>query len=178
MIFLDMDGVLCDFVSAAFRAHGKEFCSATYPKGEYRIERVLGVTYDQFWVNIDGLGNNFWPTLKPYSWMQRLVAKVFEFDSEVKIATSPSENPNSWSGKQFWLRWHGLGHIRAKMGDEKWLLAAPGRCLIDDSDENVNEFRAAGGDAILFPQPWNSGTSNGDLVDHVSKQLRDLGYSR
>ncbi len=42
------------------------------------------------------------------------------------------------------------------MGADKSLLAGPYRILVDDHDENVRMFRALGGQAVLWPQPWNA----------------------
>ncbi len=44
----------------------------------------------------------------------------------------------------------------AFIGGKKHLLAHKDALLIDDRDENVAEFRHAGGKAILIPRPWNN----------------------
>jgi hypothetical protein len=34
-------------------------------------------------------------------------------------------------------------------------VAGPGKILIDDKNENIDEWEAAGGIGILYPRPWN-----------------------
>lgn len=49
-----------------------------------------------------------------------------------------------------------MGNVNEyQIGPKKELNAKSGAILIDDSDKNVENYRAAGGCAILFPQPWN-----------------------
>ena len=36
--------------------------------------------------------------------------------------------------------------------------------LIDDDKTNCDEFRAAGGKSVLFPQPWNNAPYDTDYV--------------
>ena len=38
---------------------------------------------------------------------------------------------------------------------QKQLLAGKNRILIDDSQRNVEQWKQAGGRAVLVPQPWN-----------------------
>ena len=52
----------------------------------------------------------------------------------------------------------------ASLGKSAW--------LIDDSPHNVEEVRKHGGNALLFPAPWNSAK---DIpVDDFLQQLKDL----
>ena len=54
----------------------------------------------------------------------------------------------------------------------KKFIAGPGRWLIDDKDANVEAFRAAGGQAITVPRPWNSehGKSH-QVMETIRKEL-------
>ena len=42
------------------------------------------------------------------------------------------------------------------IGFQKHFCAHSGSLLIDDYDKNINDFRQAGGNAILVPRQWNS----------------------
>lgn len=169
-IFIDMDGVLADFISAAFRAHGQEFDAATYPRCEWEITRVLGTSDSDFWAVIDALPD-FWRNLPSYPWFRDLLDEAEETGCEVRILTTPSRHGHSYRGKREWLDDHGIGIPAILFGNsrDKALLARSDRLLIDDSGKNVDMFRKAGGQAILFPQVWNE---NYDLADDPMATVR------
>ena len=66
-------------------------------------------------------------------------------------------NPGSWPGKVEWVhRYFRTFEKRLIITQApKSLLAKPDTLLIDDRDKNIEEFIAAGGQAILVPRPWN-----------------------
>lgn len=171
MIFLDMDGVLCDFVSAAYAAHGRVFDPDAHPRGVWHLEKVLDCTTKQFWQKIDFAGESFWENLEPYPWCHRLVKELQHF-GDLVIATSPANHPGSYSGKRRWLQKMGLANIPSMFGSKKYLMAQEGRILVDDSNDNCARWDAAGGTSILVPQPWNDGTlKRDDVVEHVLASL-------
>lgn len=166
MIFLDMDGVLCDFVSAAFSAHGQKFNPNDYPRGVFACEKILGVTTNEFWRRVDFGGEAFWENLDPYPWALDLAKELQQID-RVIIATSPSRSPASYSGKRRWLQKMGLCRLDAMFGAQKWLMSRPGRVLVDDGEHNVVAWLHEGGQAILVPQPWNGASPVDDVVRYV-----------
>lgn len=171
MIFLDMDGVLCDFVSAAFTAHGHRFDASKYPRGEFACEKILGVSTNEFWRRIDFGGEAFWENLEPYPWALDLAKELQQID-RVFIATSPSRSPASYSGKRRWLQKMGLCRLDAMFGSQKWLMSRPGRILVDDGEHNILPWINEGGQAILIPQPWNNANPVRDVVGYVCNSLR------
>jgi hypothetical protein len=187
MIFLDMDGVLCDFVGAALRLFDASPLLATWPAGEWDVAKVLGVTDAEFWGRIDAQGQGFWAELPEYPWASQLV-DFLERIGEVVICTTPSAAHYSAAGKVIWLERHFGGRFarryvmvrdepespskRAPWAYSKAMLARSGVCLVDDNDRNVERFKTHGGRAVLVPQPWNGlhypeyrdGTSKFDYV--------------
>ncbi len=134
-ILLDMDGVLCDFVSAAMRVHGKTFDEAAWPKGRNDLAAILGVTTTAFWQGIDRFDEEqgFWCRLKAYPWLHDLTAMAEPFG--FTIATAPSRDSFCAAGKIQWLQRHfGERFSGYMIGCRKELLAGPGRVLIDDRD--------------------------------------------
>lgn len=92
------------------------------------------------------------------------------------ILTTPTLDPESAAGKMEWIHeympeWL---HRRFLIGACKEICATPATLLIDDSDANVNDFRKAGGQALLFPRPWNSAHGQGCL-DHFLKTGGKIG---
>lgn len=186
-ILLDMDGVLVDFASGALRLfRGEEDTKqllANWPKGEYAIEKVLGVTTMELWFKINTEGARFWEHLKPYPWVNEVIEACVDGNGregrEVMFCTAPSLLATSYAGKANWA----MSYIISVPGlclilipsKVKRLLAGPETILIDDSEQNCNEFEAAGGTAILFPAPWNRfGKFDADPGNYVRRALEGV----
>jgi hypothetical protein len=112
-----------------------------------------------------------------YEWLPDLVALLRDVPGEpdVIVCTHPHKTPESYSGKRKWLNnvigWKG----EVFMCQDKWRLAKPGVVLIDDNNDNCDQFVDHGGRSILFPQPWNN---NHELTEgrlqYVSSQLESM----
>ena len=135
-----MDGVLCDFVSAAFKVHGRTYCESSFPRYVYELEGILKVTTETFWEKIHEHGEDF-GQLEPYPWCHELV--TWKKLGDVVIATSPSRCHTSYAGKRRWLVNNGPGHLPSMFGAHKHLMAAPGRVLIDDAEHNLKSLGSA-----------------------------------
>lgn len=177
-LYLDMDGVLVDFIGGALARHNSdtEFYYATHPDrlGRWIYETDIAANKQQFWekVNVPG----FWVGLRPTresSDLVFLVGELFGID-RTAILTAPSDDPKSITEKQNWVAKYfpeyKLNMIFAP-GDSKKLVAGPGRILIDDSDTNVRNWALAGGTGILFPRPWNTNYSNPNPLGYVMDKL-------
>lgn len=171
-VLLDMDGVLVDFFGAALALHGREDLAADWPPRKWDMAPVLGLTGREFWEPINDLGVEFWANLCWYPWSDELIALCEEAGGFV-IASTPSRRGSSALGKVRSLEARfGRGFRDYMLGPHKALMARSGLVLIDDSDEQVEAFRAAGGEAILFPQRWNRAhESVGERLDLVRERL-------
>lgn len=172
MIFLDLDGVLADFVTAACNIHRRPFYKAL----EWDFFKEWGYNDDQFWDPINNLGKNFYQFhVHPYPWAYALWNEVRATGEEVVILTNSSDNGPGMVGKMAWIQ----NHLAGIKGNEvifcakKHLLARPDRLLIDDNEKNIMDFEAAGGRGILFPRPWNS---NHELADDPLSFLKSKLY--
>ena len=76
-----------------------------------------------------------------------------------------------WFDKMFGPSFRDLALI-----SDKDLLAKPTRVLVDDSPENVASFLAAGGEACMFPQPWNGARipTEADIAEVLARVGRKL----
>lgn len=174
-IFLDLDGVLCDLVTPAMYAHGRQdlLQPGAWPKGVYSIETVLGITQEHFWDVIHEFGADFWAGIPPYEWMQDLVTTAELAASEVVLLSKPTSNHYSTAGKHRWIKRHFGDDFRSYiLTPQKHHLAGPGRLLVDDCASNISEWQACGGDGLLFPQPWNHGEGGIDTVLDALTQYR------
>lgn len=177
-IFLDMDGVLTDFVGASLQLHGRADAMQNWPLGERDIAKVLNISRTQYWRVIDEQGADFWAALEPFPWLAELLEVSRSF-APITILTSPSIAPSCLEGKVRWLHRHfpkvnGRHFMDYLIGNQKHLLAAPRRVLVDDADSNVDSFRAAGGKAILFPQAWNGNYAIADRMNYVKSEFAAL----
>ena len=157
-IFLDLDGVLADWLSPAVRAHGRDpdEVLAAWPASTYDLAKVLGVSTNALWKPIHAQGAAFWEQLEPYPWVHDMVRGCQEF-APTTILTSPSLDPMAAAGKVAWMqRVLGRDFRDFLIGPDKPSCARPGAVLIDDRDSGCEDFIAAGGNAVVFPQPWNS----------------------
>ena len=158
-IFLDMAGVLCDWVGGVCKLLGVD--QATIESewtDDGDICPQLGVSMDELWAAIDATGSVFWSSLRPYPWALDLW-NLCESIAPTVVLTSPSWHPSSLSGKLEWMNEHlgrGGPFRRYLIGPEKAACAGPGKVLIDDRRKLCGDFMEAGGRALLFPRPWNA----------------------
>lgn len=177
-VFVDLDDVLADFVGAALDLHGRRDALATWPPGKWDIAEVLGMTDAAFWGPINGR-TAFWQTLELTPWAVPLNDALRSTGIPWTIATSPTHTAECVTGKVQWMQ-HYFGRDFARhamIGAAKHLLAKPGHVLIDDCDANVVAFREAGGEAIIFPQPWNCAhgyAAPDDKLQYVLSELAEL----
>jgi 5'(3')-deoxyribonucleotidase len=139
---------------------------------------VLNLSRTQYWKVIDAQGADFWASLEPFAWFGELVALMREF-APVTVLTSPSLAPSFLEGKVRWLYAHfprekGRHFSDFLIGNQKHLLAQTGRVLIDDAEANVEAFRSAGGQAILFPQIWSENYAIEDRLEYVKTELQSM----
>lgn len=157
-ILVDMDGVLADFERYAFSAHGVG--PATMLKyrevGKWDIGAAGTMSHDYFWVVINTLGESFWESIPPMSWINELISDVGQI-APWWVVSAPSQCHTSHSGKVKWLKQHiGPRFDKFLLTRYKEILAQPGVVLIDDREENIDKFVKYGGHGIIFPTIGNS----------------------
>jgi 5'(3')-deoxyribonucleotidase len=171
IILLDMDGVLANFVSASITAAHLPIAEEDVVDWDYYKPFC---TLNQFWQRIGTLPY-FWIKLEKYEWADELF-KMCSLMAKTVIATSPSRCSACPSEKVNWLREQ--GYLTADstdymLGPHKELMARENTILIDDSDRNIEAFRAAGGRAITFPQKWNVNRNvTRSRLDYVEAMLQ------
>src|SRR5574337_562196 len=150
-ILLDMDGVIADFIGGAARIHGKD--ASTVATWDFLEEWEIAPK--DFW---SPLGRDFWANLNPTDEAFGIV-KMCECavgPENVCLLSSPCLTDGCMEGKLDWIRRHFPQYSRRYLfGPKKEFCSSADRLLIDDSDANCASFRHAGGQAFLFPRPWN-----------------------
>ena len=170
MIFLDMDGVCCDFDSGVARLLNKKLPSV-WPLGK-SVGDVLDTDFEEVREAVERKGEKFWTELHAYPWFKTLY-KALEKEADVFFLTSPGPHASAGSGKQRWLNTQfGRYCDNLIVTRHKYLLAKDDAWLVDDSERNIKEFSDAGGKVVLFPQPWNGNETPLNPVDKVLKTVR------
>lgn len=183
-VLIDMDGVLCDFMTAALAAAGINAGHDSIT--DWNFFEAHSMSEEEFWQRIDNreITHGFWSGLQPYEWCHQLIrAATLGGQIPYTIATSPSRDPNCAKGKVEWIQKHlGQDFRDFVIGPRKSLMAREDVLLIDDSDQNVEKFAAAGGRTILFPQPWNANrewlNAGRDRIDYVVREMVALESGR
>lgn len=164
--FIDMDGVLADFVESAVElvtGLQREIVMRGWPKGVHDMHVALKMGKDDFWHKIGEGGVHFWHRLRPYVWSMPMYKMLSELGSCI-ILSSPTRDPACAAGKMGWIQAHFAASASQTFREyvlapakQKQLLVGKHRILIDDNERNVRQWEAAGGRAVLVPQPWNHG---------------------
>lgn len=151
IIYLDLDGVLADFVGGACDWHGIENPYKWKENlGSFDIVKAAGFK-KPFW----NFSEDFWADLDKTPECDEILATLLRL-GDVRICTSPGHMPAAAAGKMRWCQEHVPG-IKLCMYSEKHELAKASRVLVDDRDSNILKFEHAGGHAIRIPRPWNGG---------------------
>lgn len=160
-ILLDIDGCLADFLGAVCKFHGKTYAGHPHDpetqteQTSWDIEPIFQMSSHNLW---EPLGYEFWLNVEPLPWCHEVISLLSDRFGEDNICllTSPIRTDGCIDGKMAWIRKHipQFGR-RFLMGPKKQFCAAPNHCLIDDHDGNITAFKDAGGQAFLFPAPYN-----------------------
>lgn len=152
MIYLDLDGVLCDLESTVIRLAGHD--PDTVAERPFGLGNILPGANKDFWrlLKEAGLAEQF-ASLPWLPWGRDVLAACRSADPNVVIATStgPDETGLVGKGKRLWLQREVPG-IPYVFISRKGELAGDDAVLIDDQMRNVAEFRETSRPAIPFPR--------------------------
>lgn len=164
-IFLDMDGVIVNFNKAVC-----EQFDLSYPPQVYHFFPDIRDEVNRF---CDRL---FWRNLEWTHDGREILRAIMDTLGLEKICFLTGMMPNieSATGKMAWIQ-DNLPVYRNRiilhsLEIPKSSLAQPDTLLIDDKDENVDEFIVAGGVGILVPRPWNKNYEHSDVSANVVKE--------
>jgi 5'(3')-deoxyribonucleotidase len=165
-VFIDMDGVLVDFISGALEVFSVPYNSKT----DFMLSidtwedlpRALGVSDQVFYSVMGKLSYEFWLTLAPLRDTDKLncgniVRRLTNSNKVETYILTTAVSANSAKGKIMWVEAH-LPHLADKVitAKTKAAVSGQGKVLIDDRPRNIEEWEAAGGRGILYPQDYNT----------------------
>lgn len=161
-LLLDMDGIICDWHRAMARLKGVPF-DWKIP-GNSNFYSNLGISKENFWDKAD---YDFWSTIPRTKEADRIIDLIennFGLDRVCLITAFPGKEylfpleklDQMLLGKMDWLK-KNLPELLTHwlIGPTKSFCASSYSMLIDDQEENIHSFREEGGNAFLFPRPWN-----------------------
>lgn len=171
-IFLDLDGVLADFVGHVDAILGGPPRGVTWGRTEEDWWAAYGEALHK-----SCFGQRFWETIPLTSEAMEIVAAAKQY-GELCILTAFGNFEGCIAGKQAWAQQY-FPEIPLVMGNagSKHFLSHSRAVLIDDKTSNVVEFRREGGSAFLFPRPWNLQHSNHavrDMTEFLAKTADSL----
>lgn len=148
LIYLDMDGVLTDFLAAFLKIDGR-------PTTEVEKEGDPA-----FWAHVAKGGLKFWSMMP---WMKD-GRKLWNYvkNKNVKILSAPARSlPDSRKGKAVWVKQalNPTPELILCRGKEKFKYADPNAILIDDKKKIIDQWKAAGGIGIWHGPKWGGSTA-------------------
>lgn len=166
-VLLDVDGVLCNFVEKLCDFYGIDCEDAMQnwePLEEYELHKTehfkaKNITEEKIKNDLLSMPFGWWRSMNTYPHFSDILILVDDYFKNWLFATSPIMTGECLSGRLGWLNWiYGgdLDETKVMIGHSKFLMANKNTLLIDDSEKNVKKFISMGGQAILYPRPWNS----------------------
>jgi len=154
-IFCDIDGVLTDFPRAFNERYGLDIAYELFGEGDFPA--FMNKTIEQIDADLDF---DFWANL-PWTRYGRVFLDCLEWiygQKNIYLLSFPSYSPAGPAGKIAWVRRELAGYAnRLILATDKCSCASGDAILFDDRPRNIREFKAAGGNALLVPAPWNDG---------------------
>lgn len=177
-ILLDVDGVLCDFVSGyltlVYEETGRQF--EHHHVTQFDLKRALGLSDTESASVAQRVQQpGFCAGLAPLPGAVDGVRLLQEV-ADVYIVTSPwNSNPTWTHEREKWLAAHfGIHHSHVLHGSAKHLVV--GDVFIDDRAETIVKWNAAhpGKTAVLWETPWNAGNAWPGVLTNDWTRVRTL----
>jgi len=147
-IYVDMDGVLVNFLKGIEKKLGHPHSETRYQKDSAYRKR--------FWSTIMKYskdGHEFWFELEPMDDMRELWNYVKKYDPEILTATGTSTKKNAGEQKRKWIKKHLGSGVKVNVtehGSQKGPeFGGENKILIDDQQKSIKPWKAAGGVGIL-----------------------------
>jgi 5'(3')-deoxyribonucleotidase len=152
IIFLDLDGVIINWVQGVFKWFGKPYDPEKVTSYGC-MPKLFDVDQQDFWNIIKT--PIFWEYLEFYPEAKSFIEKLQQY-GQVILLSSPAYGCAGY--RQNWIEQNLPDFFNRGeyiLTPAKWACAHSGTVLIDDHSRNYKEFIKNGGQAILYPQPWN-----------------------
>lgn len=181
-IFLDMDGVLVNFIKYYLdhpKYNKEKVTYETWPPGVWNFEEVLSITKKEFFKSMDDA--DLWEGLsrtEEYDDILFLLKPFFKLGN-ICLLTTSGNMANACKGKVNWInRNFSKIDFLITNGNKGVCAGNKKHILIDDSEKNIKEFILKGGSGVLVPRPTNSlYKEKNNVVFTIKKNLEKVIYS-
>ncbi len=157
-IYVDMDGVLCDFLKSASKVTG------------YDIDdfQDWGKIRKNAWSMVADEGIKFWSNLNWNKGGKKLWTYIAKYNPSI-LSAHPIAHENKQyaiAGKSKWVSDHlwDVNKVHLVRGIDKQKFATPNSILIDDYKRNVKQWISKGGIGIVHT-----------TTENTIKQLKEIG---
>lgn len=142
-IYLDMDGVLCNFDKQFKKLSNIQNRKDPCEKIQTNVFDFLNSQDEKFWSEMEWMpdGKQLWDYVKKLN---------------VCICSTPIDTVSCKKGKKIWVKNNIDKPIKIILTQTKEQYAAPSHILIDDREGNINKWVKVGGIGILHTSTKNS----------------------
>lgn len=152
-LFIDMDGVIVNFINGALAAHGWPITHEQWDC--FHKYADLGMSSEEFWAPLKG--REFWRGLHPYPGAMRFLEYLRLNHPEFRFLTSPSDDHECYLGKLDWVKnFLAVNPLDYVIPCRDKSVMACSNILIDDAHHHEQGWRSNGGLFLGFKQPWNN----------------------
>ena len=177
ILYLDMDGVLANFVDYLKQYFNKP---DVHIRGFDTLAEDLGISNTELY-SLYMHNPEIFLELKPYIWADNLVELAHSLANEVFVCSAAltpkiAMNKIAWLHRFFPMLCGYYPKLIFTLNKDNF--ATPDSLLIDDNDATVNLFREAGGNAIVFPQEWNSNAEHRDKpINFIIREIENISQT-
>ena len=180
-IFVDMDGILSDWLSSACESCGVDINDQKTKdllKDGKELQELGIVSEDELWDHINKAGQEWWEDLDILPHAKKLIAEMQKLGT-VCILTSPGKVAKTGAfasaGKVLWMTKH-FPDIPYIIAYEKGLCATEASILIDDSEKKIKMFEDHGGKGFLWPVQYvldDNEVEFSDLIEQIKQKIEE-----
>ena len=158
-LLVDCDGVVSNFVlevANTFRL------PPTFQPSGWEIWSDCKVSETAFWETIRAMGTDFWEWMEEYETASIFMKSLKSVCPNIFLCSSPVKDEAAYAGRAAWSLHTSFEHSGLLLVDAKSKFADKDTMLIDDKVKACKSFVTAGGEAVIYPRPWNGSVMTDD----------------
>jgi len=180
-LFLDVDGVLCDWNKGCHLLHGLPYKDGVWPyklgPEGWHFYKELGMTVLQLF---KGMDREFWKNLDWCSDGKKILriceAKVGR--ENICLLTDPWKGDGATDGRIDWIKQempYYWDHGQYLIGPCKKACAHQDAILVDDYEKNIIDWQGKDGIGLLVPRAYNSEYKIKHVaIEHIEMRLHKI----
>lgn len=180
-IYLDMDGVLCNWSKAACEVCGVDYNDPAIRAAIKASKHISDFSNlkNEIWERIAKRGIDFYANLEIHPWAHKLYDTLNKLGN-LCLLTSPGNNvlyteasAMAAAGKVLWVKKH-FNTTNLLIGYSKHFCANQQSILVDDSVEKITQFRNNGGRVWVWPNDVAILDGEVDVNQEINRLARKI----